>query len=151
MIRPSRNFALALSFAAATLLVSALTLAQDAKAPAMSNPPRGARVRILSPENGAKLTNPVKLRFSASRIKTEPAGVALAGSGHHHVIVDALPPALGEVIPTDAQHLHFGKAQKEAEIQLPPGLHTLTLQFADGLHRSYGPQMRDTIIIEVQK
>jgi hypothetical protein len=45
---------------------------------------------------------------------------------------------VGQVIPFDDKDLDFGKGQSEAEITLPPGRHTLTLQFADGGHRSYG-------------
>jgi hypothetical protein len=106
-------------------------------------------VHFVSPENGAQLKSPVALKFEATGIKTVPAGAVEAGAGHHHVIIDTTPPSEGEVIPTDAQHLHFGKAQTEATVELQPGLHTLTLQFADGLHRSYGPSLSSTIHIQV--
>ncbi len=56
----------------------------------------------------------------------------------------------GEVIPADDKHLHFGKGQSEAEVKLTPGPHTLTLQFADGAHRSYGPELSKTIKITVK-
>jgi hypothetical protein len=54
------------------------------------------------------------------------------------------------VIPKDAQHLHFGKGQTTAIIDLPHGKHRLTLQFADGIHRSYGSKLSATIEITVK-
>ncbi|MER6205961.1 DUF4399 domain-containing protein [Streptomyces sp. NPDC001642] len=35
-------------------------------------------------------------------------------------------------------------------IELPPGQHTLTLQFDDGFNRSYGPEMSATISVNVK-
>jgi hypothetical protein len=145
MIRIRRLALAALACAAvAMVLFASVGLAQE-----MPQPPRGASLRFLEPANGAKMKSPVTLRFVAEGIKTVPAGAVEAGAGHHHVIVDALPPEFGQVIPADGQHLHFGKAQTDAQIELKPGLHTLTLQFADGLHRSYGPSLSRSIIIEV--
>jgi hypothetical protein len=46
--------------------------------------------------------------------------------------------------------LHFGKGQKEIELNLTSGIYKLTLQFADGYHRSYGEELSKTIQIEVQ-
>jgi len=47
----------------------------------------------------------------------------------------------GEVIKKDSLHIHFGNAQTAAEIKLSPGKHSLTLQFADTMHRSYGGRL----------
>ena len=63
----------------------------------------------------------------------------LEGTGHHHLIVDGKAVPKGSVVPADATHMHFGKGQTETTLKLPPGKHTLTLQFADGAHQSYGP------------
>jgi len=52
-------------------------------------------------------------------------------------------------VPTDAKHLHFGKGETQAQVTLPPGRHTLTLQFADGAHRSYGPKWAATVRVNV--
>jgi Domain of unknown function (DUF4399) len=35
-------------------------------------------------------------------------------------------------------------------VKLTPGKHVLTLQFADGIHRSYGGQMASTINVTVK-
>jgi hypothetical protein len=53
------------------------------------------------------------------------------------------------VISTDDTHRHLGKGQTEADLELPPGEYKLTLQFADGLHRSYGKERSATIRIKV--
>ena len=69
----------------------------------------------------------------------------------HHLIIDG--PAFvekGQEIPFDDTHLHFGKAQKEGTVKLSPGEHTLTLQFADAKHRSFGKKFakRITVVVE---
>lgn len=56
----------------------------------------------------------------------------------------------GDAIPFDDTHLHFGKGQEAADVQLAPGKHTLTVQFADALHRSYGEAWRSTITVNVK-
>jgi hypothetical protein len=56
---------------------------------------------------------------------------------------------MGTVVPKDDTHLHYGQAQTEAQLMLTPGPHTLTMQFADGAHMSYGPQMSASIKITV--
>jgi hypothetical protein len=138
-------------FAAAPLFAAAFAFAGLAQAQELPTPdaPAGSSVKWLQPADGAKVKSPVALKFVAEGIKTEPAGAVIAGSGHHHVIIDASVPRKGRPIPNDAQNLHFGKAQTEATVELAPGKHELTLQFADGLHRSYGPQLSATITIEV--
>ena len=72
------------------------------------------------------------------------------GTGHHHLIIDGHPVEAGKAVPADATHLHFGKGQTETTLKLAPGPHTLTLQFADGLHQSYGPEMSATITVTVK-
>ncbi|MFM7523601.1 MAG: DUF4399 domain-containing protein, partial [Betaproteobacteria bacterium] len=72
------------------------------------------------------------------------------GTGHHHLIINSADIAAGDAIPMDDQHRHFGKGQTETEINLPPGRYRLTMQFADGAHRSYGEKMRKTIEVTVK-
>jgi hypothetical protein len=55
------------------------------------------------------------------------------------------------MVPKDSTHLHYGKGQTEAEVKLSPGKHKLTLQFADGLHRSYGSKLAATVSVNVKK
>ena len=63
-----------------------------------------------------------------------PAGVDKPNTGHHHFIVDADLPPLDEEIPNDRNHLHFGRGQTEARLDLPPGRHTLQLLLGDADH-----------------
>ena len=60
------------------------------------------------------------------------------------------PVPKGEVSPANDKSLHFGKGQTETDLTLPPGDHTLTLQFGDGAHQSYGPDMSKTITVHVK-
>ena len=68
-----------------------------------------------------------------------------AGSGHFHVLIDSEDYPAGKVIQFDETHLHYGKGQQEADVKLPPGEHTLTLQFANAVHESYGPELRSKV------
>jgi len=129
---------------------------EPSAAPELPAVPQGAKVFFIEPADGATVQGPavdgkveVAVKMGADSIEVKPAGAVEAGAGHHHIFVDADPAAAGSVVPADAQHLHFGKAQTEAKVALTPGEHTLRLQFADGLHRSYGPQLASQIKITV--
>jgi uncharacterized protein DUF4399 len=112
------------------------------------------KVAFLEPKDGAKVKSPFKVKFDVKGMKIQNAGEAPADrvTGHHHVLVDQEAAPVGFELPmNDPKMLHYGKGQTEAEIKdLPPGKHKLTMQFADGAHRSYGPSMSATITVEVQ-
>ena len=113
--------------------------------------PAGASVAILSPHDRDVVGSPVKVVFSLQGMTLAPAGDATPNSGHHHLLVDVPPPDLGQAIPKDAQHLHFGQAQTEAEITLTPGQHTLQLVFGDANHVPHNPPLLSApITITVQ-
>ncbi len=101
--------------------------------------PEGASVAILSPANGAVVSSPVKVVFDLQGMVLAPADDPTPNSGHHHLLVDVPAPDLGQPLPKDAQHLHFGQAQTEAEITLPPGQHTLQLLLGDSNHVPHNP------------
>src|SRR5271166_3723741 len=103
------------------------------------------KVFFVEPKNGAVVTSPFKVVFGVSGMVVEPAGEIKPDSGHHHLLINTGPMKEGETIPADATHLHFGKAQTETEVTLPPGKYTLTMQFANGAHQSYGEKMSATI------
>ena len=64
-----------------------------------------------------------------------PAGVNFPNSGHHHLLINLNElPDLKSGIPADANHLHFGKGQTQALIELDPGEHTLQLLLGDWMH-----------------
>lgn len=107
------------------------------------------RVYFIQPDDGAIVTSPLKVEFGVEGMKVGKAGKVLRGVGHHHLIIDGKAIPKGKVVPSDKTHIHFGGGQTEAELTLAPGHHTLTLQFADGAHRSYGPTMSSTIHVTV--
>ncbi|NCX89533.1 MAG: DUF4399 domain-containing protein, partial [Betaproteobacteria bacterium] len=71
-------------------------------------------------------------------------------TGHHHLLINADSLPSGTPIPFDDTHIHFGKGQTEAEVKLPPGKYKLTMQFANGAHQSYGPQLAKSINVIVK-
>jgi hypothetical protein len=113
--------------------------------------PAGAKVFFKNLKEGQTVKSPVKVEMGVDGIKIDTAGAIMAGSGHHHLFIDAEDSlAAGTVVPKDDKHLHFGKGQTTAEVTLPPGKHKLTLQFADGIHRSYGAKLATAINIVVK-
>ena len=113
--------------------------------------PAGASVAILSPRNGDVVSSPVKVVFDLQGMTLAPAGDPTPNSGHHHLLVDVPAPDLGQPIPKDEQHLHFGKAQTETELTLTPGPHTLQLLLGDSNHVPHNPPVMSTpITITVQ-
>ena len=122
---------------AAAVLLSTTALAEDR---AVS--PAGAEVYIISPANGAKVSNPVTVRFGLKGMGVAPAGVKFDGAGHHHLFIDtAIPTDLSQPIPAAVENkiMHFGKGQTETTLTLPPGKHTLQLVLGDYLHIPHNP------------
>lgn len=120
--------------------------------PALPAVPAGAKVFFSNLKENEVISSPFKLSMGAEGIKVDTAGPVVAGIAHHHLFIDAedsLPA--GTVVPADSSHIHFGKGQTEYELKLSPGKHKLTLQMADGLHRSYGSALATTINVEVKK
>ena len=107
------------------------------------------RVYFKNLKNGDKVHSPVKVEIGLDGMSLAKAGSLGEAEGHHHILVNKGPIEKGQPIPADEAHLHFGQLQSEAVVILPPGKHTLTLQFADGLHRSFGKDLSATVEIEV--
>lgn len=128
----------------AACLAGALTMA------AFTAAAEAPRVFFIEPKDGAVVASPFTVRMGVEGLALKPAGDAAPDSGHHHLIIDAGPVPKGETIGKSETMLHFGKAQAETEISLPPGRHTLTLQFGDGAHVSWGPALSATIHVEVK-
>ncbi len=120
--------------------------------PAMPAIPADAKVVFSNLKDNATITSPFKLQMGTEVIKIDTAGPVVAGSGHHHLLInagDSIPT--GEIVPKDSAHIHFGKGQKEYELNLSPGKYRLTLQMADGLHRSYGGKLASSVTVTVKK
>ena len=121
--------------AALALGLTAIAVAQIKRTPS----PAGAEVYFIAPADGATLTSPVTVKFGLKGMGIAPAGIAFDNTGHHHLIIDADLPPLDAPIPADANHVHYGKGQTEATIELKPGKHTLQLLLGDYLHIPHDP------------
>jgi hypothetical protein len=126
--------------------VEAAPAAEAAPAPATA----AGRVWFVEPQDGATVKAPVKVVFGVEGMGVHPAGELVAGTGHHHLIIDGAGVQAGSVVPKDEKHMHFGQGQTETTVELAPGEHTLTLQFADGSHTSFGEPMSTTIKVKVE-
>jgi len=113
--------------------------------------PKGAKVYILSPQDGAMVSSPVKVTFGLSGMGVAPAGVDKPKTGHHHLIIDAATPAAGKPVGKDDMHRHFGGGQTETLLKLKPGKHTLQLIMGDKAHIPHNPPViSDKITITVK-
>ena len=94
-----------------------------------------AEVYIISPKDGEEVSSPVEVIFGLQGMGIAPAGINFPNTGHHHLLIDLDQlPDLKSGIPADAQHLHFGKGQTPALIELDPGEHSLQLLLGDWMH-----------------
>jgi len=107
-------------------------------------------VHFVAPHDGAQVGQDVTVVMAVEGMQVHAAGDVIAHTGHHHVIVDGAFIPKGEAVPKDATHKHFGKGQTKTVLHLTPGEHTLTLQFADGHHHSYGKAMSESIRVHVR-
>jgi len=113
--------------------------------------PDGAKVFFVNLKDGQTVTSPFKVQMGVEGIGLDSAGAIKPASGHHHILIDAGDSLeAGKAVPMDETHLHFGKAQSEAELTLPAGTHRITLQYADGIHRSYGAKLATAITVTVK-
>ena len=126
--------------------MSAMAEAAPKAAPVTS----AGRVWFVEPKGGITVKSPVKVVFGLEGMAIHPAGELVVGTGHHHLIIDGAGIQSGSVVPKDERHMHFGQGQTETSVELAPGEHTLTLQFADGSHTSFGEPMSTTIRVTVE-
>jgi hypothetical protein len=104
-----------------------------------SKAPKDVELYFILPADGETVTSPVTVRFGLRGMGVAPAGVAIADTGHHHLLIDAALPPFNRPIPADAQHVHFGKGQTETTVILAPGRHRLQLLLGDHLHVPHDP------------
>lgn len=108
-----------------------------------------ASVSFEAPEDGATAANGVTVSMRAENLTIEEAGEVNDNAGHFHVIIDEGAVEIGEEIPNDETHLHFGDGSSRTVLDLEPGTHELTLQAADGQHRAL--DLTDTVEVEVEE
>lgn len=137
--------------AAGLILMAALGLASAVQAAGPTAAPEGAELYFITPADGATVSSPVTVHFGLRGMGVAPAGVEMARTGHHHLLINAPLPPLDKPIPADAQHVHFGGGQTEVTIELPAGTHELQLLLGDHLHVPHNPPvMSERITITVQ-
>ncbi len=107
-------------------------------------------VSFETPKDGATLDHTFKVEMEVEGMKVHKAGDPVDGTGHFHIIVDGDCVKQGVAIAKDSTHMHYGKGQTETFISLKSGTHTLSLQFADGHHISYGKDWCKTIHVTVK-
>lgn len=107
-------------------------------------------VDFVGLKDGDIVSSPFKVKFIVTGMTVAPAGETKENTGHHHLLINADGIAAGQLVPADETHIHFGKAQTETVVDLASGNYTLTLQFANGLHQSYGEVMRKSVKITVK-
>lgn len=124
----------------------------------LSNTRERTRVRLNDPSSvdfsnlrdGFTVRSPFRVDFSVRGMGVVPAGKAHPKAGHHHILIDQpLPQRVGDQIPFNDKHRHFGKGQTSTQLSLPPGEHTLRLLFADHEHRPYfvfSPEIRVKVL-----
>lgn len=102
--------------------------------------PADAKLFIISPKDGEVVSGTFKVKFGLKGMDVVPAGVNKPNSGHHHLLIDKdkLPKA---GVPMGKDVMHFGKGQKETEITLEKGEHTLQLILGDMAHIPHDPMV----------
>ncbi len=126
----------------AAMLVSACATTSQSK----------SRVFFIEPKDDANVSQEFKVVMGVAGMTVKPLGDMSPDTGHHHLLINAENVPSGDVVPVDkpTQYMHFGKGQTETIVKLAPGKYKLTLQFADGAHRSYGESMRATLSVTVK-
>lgn len=105
-------------------------------------------------EDGQTVSLPLTVQMGVVGMEVEPAGEMNKDKGHHHIIIDGSWLKTGETVGASNTVIHYGKGQTEVTLTeeniTTPGEHTITLQFANGLHQSYGEAWSKTITVNVQ-
>ena len=113
--------------------------------------PVTAAVYFVAPADRDTVSNPIRVEFGLKNMDVAPAGTDAPNTGHHHLLIDTELPDLGQPIPADEQHVHFGDGSTSTELTLAPGEHTLQLLLADYRHIPHDPPvMSERITISVE-
>ncbi len=136
----------ALSISVVALLIGVVTVACGGRDTGEAE----AEVFFKNLKTGDFVSSPVKVEMGVRGMTVQPAGEVVAGTGHHHILINRGSMSSGAIIPNDETHRHYGKGQTEAELELEPGEYRLTLQFANGAHESYGEALSASVVITVE-
>jgi hypothetical protein len=106
----------------------------------------GAKVYFKDLADNATVPSQFTVHFGAENIEIVPTNVAKPNAGHHHLLIDTPMGALDEPIPSDANHLHFGRGQTEGDVVLSAGEHTLQLVLGDDKHIPHNPPVASPVL-----
>lgn len=107
-----------------------------------------ASAQFTNVDDGDTVSNPVRFEWQTENYTLESSGEVRQGSGHAHLIVDTDPVPVGNTIPSDDQHVHFGDGSASGELDLDTGEHAVTLQMGNGHHLA--TPVTDTVNITVE-
>lgn len=133
-----------------TLMVVAAFAAFSSGAFAADKKAERPSVYFVEPKHRSVVGSEFKVVMGVRGKEVRPAGPIDPSSGHHHLLINTKAIPKGAVIPEDSQHLHFDKGETETVVKLPPGKHTLRLQFGNGANQSYGASMGKMITVTVK-
>lgn len=105
----------------------------QASQPAAAKP--APEIYLRAPQNNAVVGPSFAVEFGLRNYSVAPAGVNINGTGHFHILINVEAPAVGEVIPADSLHRHFGGGQIETTLELSPGTYVLRAVLADHEHK----------------
>lgn len=136
-----KNFSIV---ATAGLLFAGAALADGHRSPA----PQDARAYIVSPADGATVSNPVTIVFGLEGMGIAPAGTEKENTGHHHLLINTDPSTLDldSSLPASDQIVHFGGGQTQVTKDLPKGTNTLQLLLGDWSHLPHDPPVLSEVV-----
>ena len=134
----------ALTTLAAGLLMAGAALADGHR----NSAAEGAQAYIISPADGATLSNPVTIVFGLTGMGVAPAGTEADNTGHHHLLIntDSASLDLDTSLPASDEVVHFGGGQTQVSKDLPAGTHTLQLLRGDLNHVPHDPPVLSDVI-----
>ena len=109
-------------------------------------------VTITGPADGSEVTGQTVVVQLSATVPIVPAGEMTAGTGHHHLYLDADLTASDVPVPTvPGSIVHMGDASSEFTFEgVEPGEHRLIAVVADGVHVPLQPWVVDTVTFTVR-
>ena len=104
------------------------------------------KVYFINLKNGDMLKSPFLVQFGLSGKGVAPAGVEVANTGHHHLLINVDELDFKMPIPSSKKHLHFGLGQTETVLDLSAGEYKLQLVLGDKYHIPHNPPLVSEVI-----